>query len=135
MHDVSGSEWGRVRDLLRARVQEIGNPTQEQLAVLAQVTTEALRPLLQGRPNTKRFEFMTDRGHRTRAAVSQAVGWTTDSIDRILIGQDPILAPEEALLDRPGFRDALSRLEDETAAIRRMLQDVLDRLPSHPDEN
>lgn len=99
----------RLRELVEARRKELGlTPTK--LAEATGLTTQGLMPIRRG--EVKRYQ------ERLTGPLCAALGWTADSVDRILAGGDPII--EGGLVD-PSRRTTVTLPADEAAALRQLI--------------
>lgn len=131
---ASQEAWQKLADLLRERREEQGL-SQRDLADAAGTTDRLISAI-------ERTERTTFKPHKLRA-IAKAVGWTGDSVNRILTGKEPVDASEETaepfrremLLDR-AERDTLDRivqLERQLAVLHQrqdVMQDEIARLRS-----
>jgi hypothetical protein len=105
----------RIAAIIRARRIEVGLDTIQALVDATGLTRQGLQPLLRG--EVKGYQ------DRLKIPVCRALGWTPDSIDRLLAGDDPIeldedehVAPEKSLVSR------LDELETEVQRLDRVLR-------------
>lgn len=106
---------------------ERGLRTQQALAEASGIAVPTVAMIYHGKPG-KRF-------HSTLRSISVALGWTPDSIARILAGLEPMaiagtVSPEET--------EGLAELREEVAALHSKIEELTAlvlRLPGiHPDE-
>jgi transcriptional regulator with XRE-family HTH domain len=96
--------WKRVGVRVRSRREELGL-TQERFAAQASVGTATVRLIESaGRETYNRSTIVN---------VARALGWTPDSIDRILKGGEPEEAPES----EKSAEERLAELEARVAAL------------------
>jgi transcriptional regulator with XRE-family HTH domain len=96
--------WKRVATRVRERREGLGL-TQEQLAAQASVGTATIRLIESaGRDKYNRSTIVN---------VCRGLGWTTDSIDRLLKDQEPEVSPEPEL----SSEERLAELEARVAAL------------------
>lgn len=98
--------WKRVAERVRTRRDDELGLTQEQLAARAEVGTATIR--LIETAGRKRYNRSTLR------QVSQALGWTPDSIDRVARGDEPLLTEPST----PATDEAYEKLRAELQLLR-----------------
>jgi transcriptional regulator with XRE-family HTH domain len=129
-------DWARFGRAVKA-ARAAGDMTQEELATAAGVGVSTIQTLERG----SRHYARVTANHR---AVAQALGWTGDSVERVLAGGEPTVA--EAPLQPVSMGDAASAapvddlLDGLTERARLALQggtvvdaDVIDLAPDDPD--
>ncbi len=92
--DVNGKEIvGNLAEHMAARMAELGIDSVSELAKLAGVSREGLVPMVRG--VRKQYQ------RRLTRPVCDALGWSHDSIERLLAGDPPVIAsaPATPLLD------------------------------------
>jgi transcriptional regulator with XRE-family HTH domain len=99
---------------IEARRKELGLSVQD-IATQAGVTRQGLRPLLKGEER--------DYQDRLKFPVCRVLGWTNDSIDRILRGGEPVIngGGVVTLLPLPGER---SPIPDIVATLVRQMDEL-----------
>lgn len=102
-------------EAIDARMAELGIAGPSALAKAAGVTVAGIRPLRQGR--RKNYQS------RLTGPVCRALGWTPDSIDRILRGEDPVPLEPPLAADVPVRLAVLEKLVDEALARLDVLAD------------
>lgn len=105
MCPVNDGAWRRLAGAVRARRDELGLK-QVELATKAGISEPTVR-VIEG---ARRRSYQK----ATLRALSQALGWTPDSADRILEGQDPEPSGE----DVPSASEEMARLREELQALR-----------------
>lgn len=111
--------WRTVAALVRARIEEMGVSLRE-FERRAGVSDTTLRAVLRGRPLVR-----ADK----RAQLARGLGWTHDSIDRILRGEAPATAPDGA--GAPAERShlaLLAKIERLSDNDRRYIEGLVDGL-------
>lgn len=116
----------RLRDFVEARRKELGlSPTK--LAEATGVTLQGLAPIRRG--EVKRYQ------ERLTGPLCAALGWTPDSIERILAGGDPAYAdlPEPVLAidvaeDLEDLRQVVTKHEALIESLQRQLEGMSERL-------
>jgi predicted transcriptional regulator len=83
-------------------------------AKAAGVTTQGLQPLRKG--------VRKDYQLKLKAGAARALGWTSDSIDRLLAGQDPIELPNGQPATEDKIEAALNLMNDRLAEVIRLLE-------------
>lgn len=117
---TSEDRWAKVGELLTARLRERGM-NQSDLADASGLSRETVRPFTKGVPNR--------RNAHTRAQICRAVGWSHDSIDRILAGKRPALSEAPHDVDRrlrelERQNDYLEAQVDEIDALRSTIEEL-----------
>lgn len=102
-------DWDAVADAIRARMAELA-VTQLELASKADVSLATVQELSSG--------MARRRYGRTLAAVSTALGWPSDQIERISAGE---AAPDST---QQGVADEVRELREELARINRRLDEL-----------
>lgn len=120
-HDgfVTDEAWRRLAGAVRARRDELGF-TQAELAVESGVSEPTIRVIETAR-----------RGSYQRAtlrAIAQALGWTPDSLDRILRGEEPVEA------GKPDERPDFAQLEIDVKELKRQLAAMSEELDEWREE-
>lgn len=102
-------DWAALRMAVRDQLNATGS-TPGEVATRAGLSRETVRPIINGVPGNYR--------PATMAKVSLALGWTGDSIQRVLDGEQP---------QRVGatMGDRLNAVEAEVVEIRRILDRVV----------
>lgn len=95
------------------------------LAEAAGVTNEGLMPLRKG--------YRKQYQERLTAGVCRALGWTTDSIDRILAGDQPVLADQQAGGRVEVLEEQISSLLVEVARLARVVRQQGEQLAALTD--
>lgn len=116
--DHAENRWAEVGTKLRAQMKAAGGMNQKALCAATGLSPETVRPVMQGRANKLK--------EATLAKISVAVGWTADSIERILDGREPILtgkAASDARLD--AVEDRWADHEHRLRLIEELLADEL----------
>ena len=108
-------DWDAVAAAIRARLAEI-DMTQAELAARAGVALMTVREL---QHNLKPRR----RNPRTLAAVSEALGWPSDQLARILDGgaPEPVDAEDQVLVELDAVRADLTAIYERLDAIERRL--------------
>lgn len=115
MSDVD--QWARVGKYVQNRMDARGL-TDEAVASAARVSRATVAEIRAGKPRR--------RPARTRAPVSTALGWTSDSIQRILDGGEPEDAPP---ID-PGASDIsahFAAIDARFDRLEQMMRQILER--------
>lgn len=102
--------WTEVGRRIRNRINEL-QLTQAEAIRRSGVSDKTLTGYMDGKPIHRRDK---------RRGLCQALGWTPDSIDRILDGLDPLPADDPATYPDPGLEARVSELERRYA---RLLED------------
>lgn len=117
MSRVTDEALKRLASAVRQRRHEL-QLTQPELAAASGTTDRLIRGIELGESR--------DRHPATYRAISVALGWTGDSIDRILAGKDPVMAEDEP--DADSARDeVLLRLD----RLESLVRELLDRSEPH----
>lgn len=106
-------DWMRLATAIERRLGATG-ATVSEVAAAAGLSRETVRPILNAVPGNYR--------PATLAKVSLALGWTGDSIERVLAGGKPRLAPQ----DDQSIEDRITELEARFARIESAIRDRLD---------
>lgn len=115
---MESGAWKRVAERVRVRRDDELGLSQEQLAAKADIGTATIRKI---------ETAAQDRYNRsTLRQLTRALGWTPDSIDRILEGQDPEPAGEDA----PPASEEMARLRNELQALRDEVAEMKSRQSS-----
>ncbi|GAB3580388.1 hypothetical protein GCM10027445_50600 [Amycolatopsis endophytica] len=109
-------DWQAVANAINTRMAErsIG---QAELASRARVAVATLRQIQHGIPK--------DRNPRTLGALSTALGWSADHLERIAGGEEPDIGTDRLA----GVESALAELKERVADLERQVG----RLPSGRD--
>jgi transcriptional regulator with XRE-family HTH domain len=113
-----------VADHVQRRMNELGI-SQAELARRSNVSAPTVRAIMNGTP----------RGDTTpplKSKIATALGWSPDSIDLILAGEEPI--PITPLQPIDEVREALKHLADQVADSRRVLEDRSRRIDERLDD-
>jgi transcriptional regulator with XRE-family HTH domain len=130
-------DWARFGQAVKTARATAGDMTQEALAAAAGVGVSTIQTLERG---SRHYAKIT-ANHR---AVARALGWTEDSVERVLAGGDPVAAnvpshPEpagRAVATAPAddLLDGLTeRVKLALAGGKIMDSDVIDLAPDDPD--
>lgn len=103
MNAAEGDDWARVAEVVRERMAELGLTQRE-----AGASSTTVRALLNHHKPIKRRDALT--------ALCEALGWTPNSIERILASKEPMLLSPSVDTDRlealeARFEDLERRLE------------------------
>jgi transcriptional regulator with XRE-family HTH domain len=109
----SGEDWDAVAEAIRYRLAE-ARMTQMDVASRARLSLTTIREL-QHNPNPRR------RRPQTLAAVSEALGWPSDYLDRVLHGKRPELHDDEV-------KDPVLRALDDLGRQIRELRDRVEQI-------
>lgn len=125
---ATNEQWLNVSSAMQRRLDELGISQAD--AAAKGRTSPASWGLMQ---NAKQASYMRS----TVLAVCRGLGWTPDSIDRLLNGEEPILTAEAAAasgkgtahqptiaLSTPGHVDIGDLPDEDQAAIRRAIENA-----------
>lgn len=106
-------DWQAVAGAINTRLEQL-DLSQKELAQRSKVSTATLRLLQKGTPAA--------RSATTLAAVSTALGWASDHLERVAAGESSQHVPES------DWRFAVQRLASEVDELRRRLDEVENRI-------
>jgi hypothetical protein len=113
-----------LRDAIESQRKRLGL-SPGALAVAANVTPQGLMSLRKG--------YRKQYQERLTAGVCRALGWTTDSIDRILAGGEPQLVEQPADGHLNGLEEQISSLLVEVARLARVVRQQGEQLAALTD--
>jgi hypothetical protein len=102
-HDVD-VDWERLGRYVIARRVKLGYRSREPFAAALKISTRVLGDIETGR--------RSNYDPTTLASLEDVLGWETGSIDRVLRGGDPILAPPApGQPEEPDWEDRLAKVQ------------------------
>jgi transcriptional regulator with XRE-family HTH domain len=110
---MADEAWQRVATQVRSRRND-RRMSQQELASAAGTTDRLIRSI----EKAERTTYLRP----TLRAVSEALGWSADSIDRILNGQTPIVLDAPLDASPADLRAEVDRLSGEVVALRAALE-------------
>lgn len=107
-----GDDWKKVADAVRARMDELAIG-QGELARRAGISDTKVREVLRGLPLARPY---------MRVKLSRGLGWSNDSIDRILNDEPPIIATSMPASEAD---DRLDAIDGRLVRIEGMIEQLL----------
>lgn len=115
---MSGDEWARVGQEVRTRRESL-DLTQKAAALAAGLSDTTWLVLESGKPVSA----------RSGRLACKALGWSSDSIDRLLRGEEVEPAPAAETTEGGDLSERVSRLETQVADLVARIDAALDVLP------
>jgi transcriptional regulator with XRE-family HTH domain len=119
MHDLD-QRWHRVGSAVQARMDALGM-NQKDVADASGISPETLRPIRQGTPG--------NYSAKTKVKIARALGWSSDSIDAILAGEEPV---EVEMTNQPDVAAAVAELRVEVLTLQELVKELLDEIAQRP---
>lgn len=108
------SEWSPVAEAVRQRMRHLAIG-QRELARRAGISDTKVREVLRGQPLAREI---------SRVKLSRGLGWSADSIDRLLAGQEPVME-----ISNGDGTPRLDAIEQRLERIETLLVELVDQGP------